>query len=386
MTRQREIHAFPQLDPCSLRAPAAVEDPVLSGPKVRLYASGRAALYRIIASRSFPPDSVILLPAFHCGVEVEAVVRAGCRPDFYRIGKNLDIDVLHLRKKLSVQTRAILVTHFFGFPQELDDIREICRRRDILLIEDCAHALYARDKQSRWLGTHGDYALFSMRKTVFMPNGGAARVNRNGFALPDRGRRFNSPAIYKSAFRSVLEQQASQPGFFGRTAERVLDLHKHAFPSASIQPGSTLGNNPRWYYDVAAFDYEHDIAPFSKLCLKGLQPEQIIARRRHNYEQLATLLRPRLARQLVFSELPDGACPLCLPLFAEQRDLVVEKLADRKIMPFVFGRHLHPLLDTAAFPEAAQLSGSILGLPVHQQLTDQDLATIADTLCSVLEI
>lgn len=385
MTWQREIQAFPSLDPRCLLASAADDDPVLSGAEVRFYSSGRAALYRIIASQTYHKDSIILLPAFHCGVEVEAVIRAGCRPDFYPITRNLDINLACLQKKISPDTRAVLVTHFFGFPQKLDEVREICLRKNILLIEDCAHALYAKDRRDVWLGMQGDYAVFSMRKTVFMPNGGAVRCNRPGCMPPECGMSYNSANIYRTAIRSALDYQAERPGFLRHPSRWLLKLYSQYISEAFRSKAAESVTDPRWYYDVAVFDFKHDIAPISRICFRGAQADEIIALRRKNYRNLARLLRHGFSRQFLFNELPDGACPLCFPVFCEKREQVVDALSEQRVMPFVFGRHLHPFLNTTEHPEAAYLSDSIIGLPVHQQLCDEDMETIADTLCRVLE-
>ena len=66
-----------------------------------LYASGRAALYHGIQSLDLPVGSHILLPSFHCGVEVEAVIRAGYHVEFYNIKRDLSIDITDVLNRLN---------------------------------------------------------------------------------------------------------------------------------------------------------------------------------------------------------------------------------------------------------------------------------------------
>ncbi|MDD2499231.1 MAG: DegT/DnrJ/EryC1/StrS family aminotransferase [Geobacter sp.] len=384
MKRQKLIQAFPALDLRQVFTHARQDDPILSQNTVRLYASGRAGLFHSIKSLAFPPESVILVPAYHCGVEVEAVLRAGCKVDFYRIQKDLSIDLDSIRKKITPHTKGILAVHYFGFPQELCNLKQICQRRDLVLIEDCAHALYSKNEQGDWLGTKGDYGIFSMRKTVFMPNGGAVRVNRNGFVLPDKGKRYCDLSILKSTIKSALEHEACMTGSLADFSQYLLDMHQQQAQRTDAS-GDTADDHQRWYYDVAAFDYAHSISAVSRACGRDLQFSEVIARRRANYESLEKLLSPCLADQFVIPKLAQGVCPLCFPLFVNQRDKIAATLTARKVIPFVFGRHHHPLLDTAAFPESRFLADSILGLPVHQQLTELDMSLVAERVCTSLE-
>ena len=82
MNHKKNIQAFPSLDMRNLFRLPVHRDPVLSGKRIRFYASGRAALFHTVKSLSLPTGSVVLLPAYNCGVEAEAVLRAG-----YKVGR-----------------------------------------------------------------------------------------------------------------------------------------------------------------------------------------------------------------------------------------------------------------------------------------------------------
>ena len=383
MNGHPSLSAFPACDLRGvLRSRArASADPVLGVGRVRRYASGRAALYHIV--KGLAPGSEILLPSFHCGVEVEAVLRAGCRPRFYRIGKDLAADHDQIRTLITPATRAILLTHYFGFPQQLAQLRALCQSRDLLLLEDCAHALYSRDEEGNWLGSQGDYALFSMRKTSYLPNGGAVRVNRDNLAMPEAGRPYRSIKLLTGLARSLLEYEACRSGSTARFALRLLERHDNR-PTDDRIAADNSPDEQRWYYDVAEFDYRHDISLLSLACAAEADCDEIISRRRHNYGQLCRLLGPAIADCALFSNLPPGVCPLCLPLVLQNRDLVVDRLNRHGVQPFVFGRHPHPLMNLSRFPETVDLSRNLLGLPLHQQLSEQQLQRVASALLDAL--
>src|ERR1700726_3419115 len=92
--------------------------PRKGSPRLYLTYNGRAALYQLLLSLPRETRDIVLLPAFHCTALVEPVVRAGFRPVFYRIKKDLTIDVEDLRAKSSSRDALIIVVHFFGFPAD----------------------------------------------------------------------------------------------------------------------------------------------------------------------------------------------------------------------------------------------------------------------------
>lgn len=69
-------------------------------------------------------------------------------------------------KRLSERTRAILVYHQYGFPQDMDKIMAVARERNLVVIEDCAHTVFSHHKGKR-LGWLAEYSIFSFSKWVF---------------------------------------------------------------------------------------------------------------------------------------------------------------------------------------------------------------------------
>ncbi len=72
-------------------------------------------------------------------------------------------------------TRGIMVYHQWGFPQDLDYIKDFCSDKKLFLIEDCAHSINSFYKGQR-LGTFGDMSLFSLAKFFPCVVGGAIYV------------------------------------------------------------------------------------------------------------------------------------------------------------------------------------------------------------------
>lgn len=91
-----------------------------------------------------------------------SVVSAGGKVVFSDIHKNtLSMDPESLQKNLSKKTCGVIVTHIAGFPNpDLVAINEICKEKNLFLIEDATHALGATINNQK-IGSFGDAAIFA---------------------------------------------------------------------------------------------------------------------------------------------------------------------------------------------------------------------------------
>src|SRR5262249_440626 len=95
-------------------------------------------VYRLFKHLELSSEDVVLVPDYHHGAEVGAMKAAGVGLQFYPIQTNLEMDVDEVLSSLRRhRPRALYVTHFFGWPQPLEEVRSHCDRERILLIEDC---------------------------------------------------------------------------------------------------------------------------------------------------------------------------------------------------------------------------------------------------------
>ncbi len=94
---------------------------------------------------------------------------------------NMDPDLIEA--KITERTKAIIVTHVWGLPAEMDRIMAVARRHKLLVIEDCAHAIFATYK-GRCAGTWGDIGSFSfqMSKQLGLGDGGMAVTDSDEIA------------------------------------------------------------------------------------------------------------------------------------------------------------------------------------------------------------
>src|SRR5471032_2757017 len=139
---------------------------------------GRMAFYYILKALDLPPGSEIILPTLTFWVVPALAQVAGLKIVFADIDPaTFTLDPAALERAITPATRAVVPTHLYGLPCDMDAIMAIARRHDLRVIEDCAHALGATYK-GRPVGTIGDAGFFSFQtlKPLNCYGGGMALV------------------------------------------------------------------------------------------------------------------------------------------------------------------------------------------------------------------
>jgi len=348
--------------------------------------NGTAAVYQAVKAVGVSPTQTVLVPAYNCGHEVEAVLRSGARVAFYRVGADMQIDVQHLAAAVDGSTRAVLVTHYFGFPQPLGAIRELCDRQGLALIEDCAHALFSASGAEP-LGTIGDLAAYSLRKTLPLPHGGALvchapelpvprslRAPPGLSTLPKLLERYQKGRLLPAARwpttrdkamfvagRLAVEAAKGVRALAAAVGRTQLDPDDESFAF----PGETLD----WGMDAAAVE-----------ALREVEPGEIVAARRRNYELLLAAAGSFADCRSALPVLPDGVCPLYFPAFAERPREIVRRLARGAVASVQWWGTFHRAVPWRQFPEAEWLKRNVVALPVHQDLGVAHMRRVAELL------
>ena len=109
-----------------------------------------------------------------------AIAYAGMIPRLIDVNDNLNINVNKIQKKITKKTKAIMPVHLSGIPANLTKIKNICKKNNLDLIEDAAHAFGTKYK-NKFLGTIGDVGVFSLhpRKSFHILGDGGLVVTNN---------------------------------------------------------------------------------------------------------------------------------------------------------------------------------------------------------------
>ena len=147
-------------------------------------ASGTAAIHCAVAAvNPEPGDEIITSPITDMGA-ISPILYQGAIPVFADVDpKSCNVTAETIEHRLSARTRAVIVTHLFGNPCEMDRIAAFCRAKNILLIEDCAQAFLASYAGTP-VGTWGDIGCFSLQqgKHITCGEGGLIVTNNEHLA------------------------------------------------------------------------------------------------------------------------------------------------------------------------------------------------------------
>ncbi len=331
----------------------------LEEPHCRVFSLARQGLFLGIEALGLKPGDEILVPAYHHGSEIEALIRAGITCRFYGGREHLEPDEEELESLLGPGVRALHLTHYLGLPQDGARWRAWCDERDLLLIEDAAQAwLSTRDGIP--VGSHGDLSIFCLYKTFGLPDGAAVVCNSSVY-LPPRERR----SVAVSVAREHSLYLAQQWGWFA-------ELHRRLKRTREYNPKQdfALGNPMRASRVTARF-----------LLARVANPKARAARAA-NY----AFLLERLERFVPepFARPREGASPFAFPIQSHRQEEVLGLLRRHGVAAVNFWSVPHPSLPVADFPQAAALRDSVITLPVHQELSVRELDRIVDAVLTSL--
>lgn len=172
--------------------------------------SGRSSLFAILKALSLPENTDILLQAFTCNAVPNPVLWAKLNPIYIDCGNDFNIDIEDLKRKITSETKVLILQHTFGLPANMDEVNLIVRPRlagsgpaqladrnnEMIIIEDCAHALGAEYNNQK-VGTLGKAAFFSFSrdKVISCVYGGIAVTNDDeiGKTLEELQKQFGMP-------------------------------------------------------------------------------------------------------------------------------------------------------------------------------------------------
>ena len=127
--------------------------------------SGTDALHLALRAAGIGPGDEVVTPAFTFIATAEAIAYVHAKPVFADVDPaSFNMTAATLERALTPRTRAAIVVHLFGQSAEMPPIVELCRRKNLVLVEDCAQSIGA-DWEGRQTGAWGDFGCFSFYPT-----------------------------------------------------------------------------------------------------------------------------------------------------------------------------------------------------------------------------
>ena len=355
------------------------------------FASGRVSLYGLLRALGVGEGAEVLLSVPTHIVVPNAIRYTGARPIY--VDCRLDdynIDLADAERRITPRSRVLLLQHTFGVPVEMDAALAFARRHNLVVIEDCVHALGAR-YDGRPVGTFGHAAFFSTEetKTISTVMGGMAVTNDADLAA--RMRTFQASctpprrslsARYLTKFLVYYLLTEPRVHRFARVAYERLGYRNPLPVPTTLE--ERRGQRPR--------DFERRLsngqAAVGLSQLRGLQANlehrRLVA---GAYEECLSRWGFRLARP------PAKAQPAFVryPVWVDDRPAVIRSLARHAVV----GTWFTSVLEEAEPPEAVgyvpgscpraeQAARHLINIPTHSRVSERDVRTLTAALAKTV--
>jgi dTDP-4-amino-4,6-dideoxygalactose transaminase/ribosomal protein S18 acetylase RimI-like enzyme len=316
----------------------------------------------LVAGEIGPGDEVITTPLTFCST-ANVIVHQGALPVLADVRiDTMNIDPEKIRSKITPRTKVIIPVHLGGQPCEMDEIRAIAEERELLVVEDAAHATGAKYK-GEMIGTMSEVTVFSFYATKNLTTGEGGMITTEDEEL----------------------------------AGRMRILRLHGISADAWKRYSALGS---WYYEVLYPGYKYNMTDIqASLGIHQLAKQERFLEVRQRYVEMYTD---------AFKDLPAIATPvvkdyvrhawhlytirLDLERLTIDRAQFIEALRKQNIGTSVhfIPLHLHPYyrgrygFKKGDFPVAESVYESIVTLPLYPKMSVEDVEDVIQAVRKVV--
>lgn len=341
------------------------------------YRARNAIYYLFLALKSLRPRLSVLVPDYHSGNEVLALRAAGATVHLYPIGRDLQPDLDALERLCERHDPDVLyVIHYLGWPQPMAALGALCRQRTMLLVEDCALALLS-EPDGRMLGTHGDWAVFCLYKTLPVPNGSLLVQNTTPLSSLDRLnlRPAGAISVIGRVAELVVQRMRARANAIGATLQSAKHAVGRAMGAADV-PRSNVGD-----IGFNVKDVDLSMSTTSERLLRRFDFGDIRRKRVSNYQTLGHELNGAVRH--LHPQLADGVCPLFYPIVVADKPATASALRAEGVQALEFWNHGADAIANES-ADVRYLRSHVLALPVHQDLSLHQLHHMADRVVRVV--
>lgn len=157
--------------------------------------NGTAALHLCMIAGDIGPGDEVIVPALTFAASANCARFVGADVQFADVQLDtLTIDTDHVESLITERTKAVVAVDYAGTPCDLDELRDLCRSHNLLLVEDACHAPGATYK-GRPVGSIADLSVFSFHPVKHLTTGEGGMITTGDPALAERLRRLRSHGI-----------------------------------------------------------------------------------------------------------------------------------------------------------------------------------------------
>jgi dTDP-4-amino-4,6-dideoxygalactose transaminase len=350
---------------------SAAPFPFSAQHRIACYRARNAIYFLFRALREVNPSVTVLAPDYYSGNEIMAMRAAGVRIHYCPVGSDMLWDPSEVERLCRIHSPDVLyVIHYAGWPQPIDQLADLCRRREMLLIEDCALSLLSETEDHRPLGSLGQWSVFCLYKTLPVPNG--ALLVQNDLRIESLERLLLRPAGKVSVAGRMAELLVQRIRGRFNSVGAVLQAIKRGMGIAAGAMDVRRANVGDIGFNLDEVDLA--MSPVSTRLLQRFDYTDIRRRRIANYRQLLEQLDSNV--RAMFPVLPQGVCPLFFPVVVPNKAEAARALRRRGVDALEFWND--PVGDGSEMsPHARFFREHVLELPIHQDLSSRHISHVA---------
>lgn len=150
--------------------------------------NGSVALDAAVIAAGIEKGDEVIMPTFTIISCAAAIVRAGAIPVVVDSdAKTWNIDVNKIEEKITPKTKAIMVVHIYGFPVEMDAVLGLCKKYNLILIEDAAE-MHGQTYKGKPCGSFGNVSTFSFYPNKHITTGEGGMIMTDDEKIADKCR------------------------------------------------------------------------------------------------------------------------------------------------------------------------------------------------------
>jgi perosamine synthetase len=165
--------------------------------------NGSAALDIVMQALDLKPEDEVIMPTFTIISPALSVVRTGAIPvvvDSDPVTWNMDVHAVE--EKITRKTKAIVVVHIYGLPVDMDPILKLCKKYNLVLIEDAAE-MHGQTYKGKKCGSFGDISIFSFYPNKHITTGEGGMIVTNNESLMQRCQKLRNLAFEPKGRRFI---------------------------------------------------------------------------------------------------------------------------------------------------------------------------------------
>ncbi|NLE14305.1 MAG: hypothetical protein GX626_00365 [Spirochaetales bacterium] len=327
------------------------------GFDVQYFLSGRCALYACLLDCGAADErKMAYVPAYTCETVLASYVKAGYGLRFY------DVDTDELRPHFNYEdlenVSVLNLCGYNGFSRYDKAFLLACKRRNITIIQDTTHSMFSND--GHYEGA--DYYAGSVRKWLGIASGGVA--------------------VKKSGSFSIQPLAADEEHLKGRY--KAMEYRKLAIKTGK-DSYNELASSVFWetemrlrrMFDAFASDEK------STNILNNLDPAQMIAKRRANYQTVLDSLQPSSQCRPIFPSLDDVTCPSHFSFYSENRAKAQQQLEQQGIKSTIYWPLPPMLTNKEQYQHASYIYDHVASVQIDQRYSREDMEYLGKELSSL---